>query len=90
MVTITTKSGFKCKIDENRCKDWSYVRALALCETGNEKDAIIGLTTAIPILLGKDEERLVKHLTKDGICNTADVVREFKEIVQLLGATTKK
>jgi len=90
MVTITTKSGFKCKIDKNRCKDWRYVKALAKCDSGKEVDALEGLTFAIPFLLGKAEDELIEHCTENGVCDSQRIVMEFKEIVALLGAIEKK
>lgn len=90
MVNITTKSGFKCKIDTTKCTDWRYLKALSKCDSGNEKDILEGLAFAIPFLLGKAEDSLIEHCTEKGVCSTQRIISEFREIVALLAATEKK
>jgi len=90
MVTVTTKSGFTCKIDKEKMKDWRYVKALAQMESGDTNEVFKGLAFAIPFLLGKAEDKLIEHCTKKDVCNMADIVSEYREIVALLGAMEKK
>lgn len=89
---IHTMSGFVCKVNENKAKDWRYVKALAEWDSGDESRALKGVTAAIPLLLGNDgEQKLMEHVTdKDGIVDTEAMISEFKEIVLLMGEEVKK
>ena len=89
---IQTKSGFVCEVNENKVKDWRFCKNLAKCDSGDESSIIQGLTFVIPFLLGEDgEEALMKHVTdKSGIVSTERVIDEFKEIMTLMGESSKK
>lgn len=88
---VKTKSGFSCDVNENLVKDWRFVKYLALCDSGDESDALKGITKAVPFLLGdKGEVALVEHIAKDGVASTEDMIAEFKEIITAIGNSTAK
>jgi hypothetical protein len=89
---IHTMSGFVCKVNEKRAKDWRYVKALAEWDSGDESRALKGVTAAIPLLLGKEgEQELMNHIAdEDGIIDSETMIAEFKEIVLLMGEEVKK
>lgn len=45
---IKTKSGFECNVNEKKAKDWRFIKLLALCDSGDESDALKGITQAVP------------------------------------------
>ncbi len=89
---IHTMSGFVCKVNEKRAKDWRYVKALAEWDSGDESRALKGVTAAIPLLLGKEgEQELMNHVAdEDGLIDSETMIAEFKEIVLLMGEEVKK
>lgn len=88
---IKTKSGFACEINENKMKDWRFVKALAKCDSKDESKQLEGITFVIPFLFGeKGEEKLIEHVSKDGIASTEDIIAEFKEVLTLAGNEVKK
>ena len=83
---IKTKSGFECNVNEKKAKDWRFIKLLALCDSGDESDALKGITQAVPFLLGdKGEASLMEHVSKDGIASAEDIMIEFKEIMMQVG-----
>lgn len=91
-MNVKTKSGFNCKVNENRMKDWRFVKALAKCDSGIEASVIEGLAFAVPFLLGEEgEQKLMDHIIDaDGNVYSEAVISEFKEILSLVGAELKK
>ena len=89
---ITTKSKFTCEINEDKAKDWRFVKALAKMESKNESDILAGTAFAVPFILGDEgEQKLIEHVTdENGIASTEQVITEFKEIMIKLGEATKK
>lgn len=89
---VKTKSGFECEINERRAKDWKFTRALAKCDSGDESQALVGITFIVSYLLGEDgENALMEHLVDDeGIVETDAILTEIKEIMALVGAEIKK
>ena len=89
---VKTKSGFTCIVDENKIKDWRYVKAAASAAKGDEANAIANIVYMVNFLLGdKDEQRLVEHVTgKDGIADATRIQAEFEEITRLMGEHLKK
>jgi hypothetical protein len=88
---IKTKSGFVCNIKENKVKDWRYVDALAKWNSKNELEALTGMNEAITFLLGDDKARLMEHVTdKNGDMPADAIIKEFKEIQELMGESLKK
>lgn len=91
---VKTKSGFACEVNENKIKDWRFIKGLAKCDSSDESAQLEGITFVIPFLFGeKGEDALMKHLAdKDGVVSTADVINEFKEVLIQLrdGASSKE
>lgn len=89
---IKTKSGFACEVNENKIKDWRFVKALANCDSEDESKRLEGITFAVPFLFGKNgEEALIKHISdNDGIASTNLIINEFKEVMRLIGEEAKK
>lgn len=91
MVKVQTTSGFVCNVDERRAKSWEFLEALVACEAEDESTQLKGTVTIVPFLLGKEEfDRLKKHVEKDGITDIETVMSEFREILEQIGAQTKK
>lgn len=90
-MTIKTKSGFECKVNEKKAADWRFVKYLAMCDSKDESDMLKGITSAVPFLLGKDgEDALIKHLEdEDGIVSSEAMMTEFKEIMTAIGDKAK-
>lgn len=93
---VKTKSGFKCKINENMLKDWRYVSMSAnlakIAERNDEVSLITGLDEVITFLMGEENKnKLILHLAdKDGICQSTVLIEEFKQITNALGEQIKK
>ena len=91
MVKVQTTSGFVCNVDERKAKSWEFLEALVDCESKDESKALRGMVTIIPLLLGEDGlEKLKKHTEKDGFTDIEVIMTEFKEILEQIGAKTKK
>jgi hypothetical protein len=89
---VKTRSGFECKVNERKLKDWRFAKALAKCDSGDESKVLDGLTFVVPFLLGEDgEESLMKHVEDaDGIVSTENVISEIRNIIELVGEEIKK
>lgn len=90
---ITTKSGFKCTIDENRVRDWRFITLTARMAKSRDEIEIINDANAImTFLLGEDgAEKLIKHLSKSGgIADVEKVIVECGEIINILKDQVKK
>ncbi len=89
---VKTKSGFACELNEQKCKDWRFVKFLAQMDSEDESEQLVGTTRAVSFMFGKEsEEALMKHVTdKDGIVDSSKLLAEFKEILQLASAELKK
>ena len=90
---IKTKSGFKCKVNENMVKDYNYVKALAtLSSSKNEREIFDCFDFMITKLLGDEQkQKLIEHVSKkSGVAEFNDIVLEFKEITGFVGEQVKK
>ena len=90
---IKTKSGFECKVDENRVKDWRYVSMSArLAKEKNELALITGLDEMITFILGEEQrnEFLSFIAEKNGVADSNTVTQEFKLITEMMGEQLKK
>lgn len=90
---IKTKSGFECKIDENRVKDWRYVSMSAkLAKETDELELINGLDAMITFIMGEEQknEFLSFIAEKDGYADSNTVTAEFKHITEMMGEQLKK
>lgn len=88
---IHTTSGFVCEVDERKAKTWDFLEALVDCESKDQTIALRGMRKIVPLLLGEDGlEKLKKHTEKDGLTDIEVMMSEFKEIMEQIGAKTKK
>ena len=81
---ITTKTGFKCDINEKILNDYRFVKAISKTKS---KDLLIrasSLFNLVELLLGDDTE-LINHCTEDGIANTERVEEEIIDIIKQIG-----
>lgn len=88
---IHTTSGFVCNVNEKKAKDWRFAKALADCDSGDESRILRGMTFALPFLLGKEEQKLMDHVSdEDGVADSDKMMTEFNEILDFIGAEAKK
>ena len=88
---IRTKSGFKCKVNENKIKDWRYVKTSAhIAKCSDELEIIDGIDFLMEFLLGDEYNKLMEHLAKDGVVESETLIREYKEITGYVGEQVKK
>lgn len=82
MVKVQTKSGFVCKVDENKVKDWRFVKALAKCDAS--ETMVQGLSFVVPFLLGVDgEDALMEHIKDENdLYPTDKIMTEMREILE--------
>ena len=92
MIKVRTKSGFVCEVDPERAKDWRFCKALAKCDSQDESELIQGMTFVVSFLLGKDEDKLIEHISKsnNGLAPVDKIIEEFKEILVEMGKEVKK
>lgn len=90
---ITTKSGFKCNVDENRLKDWRYVSLSAkMTKQTDEVELISGLDELLTFIMGDEQKNeFLTHLAKkNGVAESSVVAEEFKHITEMMGEQLKK
>ena len=89
---IQTKSGFVCDVNEKIVADWDFLDVLCDSESDDQTTRVRASRDAVKMLLGKEgAAALAEHVKdKNGIKNSARVFEEFKEIMTLLGETSKK
>lgn len=88
---ICTKSGFKCKVNENKVKDWRYVSTSAkIAKSNDELTLVNGVAFLMEFMLGDDYERLLNHLEDDGVVDPAKLIEEYREITSYIGEQLKK
>lgn len=83
-MNITTKSGFKCKVNDKLAKDWRLIKVLAKCQ--KEATAFEGCIELEAVLLGaKGADALEAHLEAlDGYVDTEKLFAELTEIVDAI------
>lgn len=92
---ITTKSGFKCEINENRVKDWRFISKnakLSKLSEVNEIEAINMVNELLVFVLGESgTEKLFAHIEKQKeIVEAQDVISEYSEIVNKMRESVQK
>ena len=90
--TITTESGFKCKIDEDSLNDMRIFDAVVDLEEGDTLLQLKASKTLLTLLLGEDQkEALYKHLEeKEGKAKIDSVGKELSDIFNKLKERKKK
>ena len=88
---IKTKSGFECKVNENKVKDWRYISTSAkIAKTEDEIEVVNGISFLMQFVLGDDYDRLLEHMEEDGVVSTERMIAEYKEITGYIGEQLKK
>ncbi len=94
MKTITTESGFKCKVNEDQLDDMRLFDALIDMDapTATPFQKLHAVKEVILLLLGEEQrEKLYQHLEeKHGKAKTALVAMEIKDILSHLNDDKKK
>lgn len=91
MIDVMTKSGFTFSVDPAKLDDWDFMQALADSDSENAALKLKSQIYIVKHLLGEDEERLKKHLSKEsGHAPASRMVEEALEIMQLAGEHPKK
>lgn len=89
---IKTKSGFKCKVNENRVKDWRYIKtSTRIAKSNDEMEIINGIDYLMSFVLEDEYEKLMEHIAKkEGIVDSATLIATYREITNLLSEQLKK
>lgn len=81
---VTTKSGFKCEINEKITKDWRLMVAIAESQTDDPQVRISAAIDMVRLILGDNEQAFYKHLESknpDHIVSEQDVTDDLKSII---------
>lgn len=64
-MNVTTKSGFKFKVDERIVTDWRVIEAMAMADNAdNPEEMITGCRELVSLVFGDDKNRLIEHIKK--------------------------
>lgn len=88
LISVTTKSGFTCRVDPEKLDDWEFMKAISKTQSDNDADVLTGLMFVTNRLLGEaGEKRLVEHLRNEkGVAPTKAMMLEVQEIFLLIKA----
>ena len=81
---VTTKSGFKCEINERVLDDWRFVRAIAKSTSDDANEKLRGAIDIVSLIMGDNEEAFYKHLASvdpDGIVSESAVTDDLVSII---------
>lgn len=89
---VKTKSGFSCELDENKVKDYRYLKlAVAVHKAKSDIEALEAQMDLADFLIPEPiMNELIKHVEKDGVSNILDVQNEIREITKIIGEEAKK
>ena len=86
---VTTKSGFKCEINERVLDDWRFVRAISKSTSDDANDKLKGAIDIVSLIFGDNEETFYKHLASkdpDGIVSESAVIDDLVSIIDIIKA----
>ncbi len=86
---VTTKSGFKCEINERVLDDWRFVRAIAKSTSDDANDKLRGAIDIVSLIMGDNEEAFYKYLSSkdpDGIISESAVTDDLVSIIDQIKA----
>lgn len=86
---VTTKSGFKCEINERVLDDWRFVRAIAKSKSDDANDKLRGAIDIVSLIMGDNEEAFYKYLSSkdpDGIVSESVVTDDLVSIIDQIKA----
>ena len=81
---VTTKSGFKCEINENITKDWRLMVAIAEAQEGDQRARLNAAIRMVRLILGDNEQAFYKHLESinpEHIVSEQDITDDLKSII---------
>lgn len=84
---VTTKSGFKCDVNERVLDDWRFVKAIAKSTSDDANDKLRGAIDIVSLIMGDNEEAFYKHLASkdpDGIVSETAVTDDLVSIIDKL------
>jgi hypothetical protein len=84
---VTTKSGFKCDVNERVLDDWRFVKAIAKSTSDDANDKLRGAIDIVSLIMGDNEEAFYKHLSSkdpDGIVSETAVTDDLVSIIDKL------
>lgn len=93
MMNIETSSGFTCKVNEQKLKDWRYIRtSTKIARSTDDIEIINGIDFLFRFLLGDEQtDALIEHLCDDdGVVGTDVIINEFRSITALVSEQLKK
>jgi hypothetical protein len=82
---VTTKSGFKCEINERVLDDWRFVRAIAKSTSDDANEKLRGAIDIVSLVMGDNEEAFYKYLSSkdpDGIVSESAVTDDLVSIIE--------
>ena len=86
---VTTKSGFKCEINERVLDDWQFVRAIAKSTSDDANDKLRGAIDIVSLIMRDNEEAFYKYLSSkdpDGIVSESAVTDDIVSIIDQIKA----
>lgn len=83
-----TTSGFKFEVNSEVLSCWDYIDAVAMSQSDDESEQIIGFVNMIKIMMGKEGIKALKeHLGND--MKITDVNKEITDIMKKIQTEVK-
>lgn len=85
---VTTKSGFKCDINDKVLDDWRFARAVARTHSDDDNERINAAVDLVSLILRDNEEAYYKYVEKknDGIVSEDIVTNDLVSIIEQIKA----
>lgn len=81
LIEVTTKTGFKCKIDKERLDDWQFAKAALKASQSGEDNLRLALYMIEHMMSETDAERLEEHVKDtNGRIPTTKILEEVEDI----------
>ena len=81
---VTTKSGFKCEINEHILNDWRLARAIAKTHSDDDDEKMSATVDMVSLIMGEYEKPFYEHLmskNEHGIVSEDAVVADIVSII---------
>lgn len=83
-MTVKTKNGFTCDIDETVLEEYTFLEAVALAsDTENPSNAMIGTTKMVNLLLGANKKAFMDAIAKKNK-GKVPAVKVTEEVMHIL------
>lgn len=85
---VTTKSGFKCDINDKVLDDWRFARAVARTHSDDDNERINAAVDLVSLILRDNEDAYYKYVEKknDGIVSEDIVTSDLVSIIEQIKA----